>query len=274
MIEHSFCHLPGIGPASEQTLWQQGVFCWEDALKKFSGPGKRHRAIRKGLEASVSRLAQGDAAYFSALLPRNQQYRLFGTFRKTTAFLDIETTGLSPWDEITTIALWDGAAVKTYVRGENLGTFARDIRDYGLLVTYNGKTFDLPFIRSKMGLPMAHAHVDLRYVLGNLGVKGGLKQCEKAFGIGRGDLDGVDGSAAVILWHEYRKHLDPRALNTLLAYNVEDVINLEILMVRAYNRNLLSAGFNSPLPEPGPAHNPFSPDPALLARIGRRCPYG
>ena len=242
MIAHSFCHLPGIGPASEQKLWQQGIVTWEAALDKFSGPGKKDTAIREGLEASIHSLARADAKYFADHLPSGQQYRLFKEFRRTAAFLDIETTGLSPWDKITTIALWDGTQVKTYVRGENLDAFPADIEKYGLLVTYNGKTFDLPFIRSRMDIPLDQAHIDLRYVLGALGYKGGLKLCEKAFGIDRGDLDGVDGSFAVILWHEYKKTGDPRILDTLLAYNVEDVINLEILMVRAYNIHLHQQG--------------------------------
>ena len=282
MIEHSFCHLPGIGPASEQKLWQQGIFTWQDALNRFNGPGKKDKAIRKGLEDSIRSLSRRDAGYFATHLPAGQQYRLFKTFRQTAVFLDIETTGLSPWDHITTIALWDGVEVKTYVRGENLEDFPADIEKYGLLVTYNGKTFDLPFIRSRMDIPLDQAHIDLRYVLGALGYKGGLKRCEKAFGIDRGDLDGVDGSFAVILWHEYKKTANQKLLETLLAYNVEDVINLEILMVRSYNMHLEkmnqmeqlthpdTAGFGQSIAEPPAAPNPFSPDAALVERLAHR----
>ena len=37
--------------------------------------------------------------------------------------------------------------MRTYVQGENLSDFARDIRSYPLLVTFNGNTFDLPVLR-------------------------------------------------------------------------------------------------------------------------------
>jgi len=38
----------------------------------------------------------------------------------------------------------------------------------------------------------------------------------------------------VLLWNEYQKTGDQKALDTLLAYNVQDMIILENLMVKAY----------------------------------------
>jgi uncharacterized protein YprB with RNaseH-like and TPR domain len=52
---------------------------------------------------------------------------------------------------------------------------------------YNGKTFDVPFIEKYFGIRMNHAHIDLRYVLKSLGYAGGLKRCEKALGLDRGE---------------------------------------------------------------------------------------
>ena len=267
MLEYTFCHLPGIGPATEQRLWQRGILTWTDALEKLDKPGKKNDTIRTGILESRKRLAQGDAKYFASALPAGQQYRLFNKFRQRAVFLDIETTGLSPWDEITTIALYDGTSVRYYVQGDNLDEFPADILTYGLIITYNGKTFDLPFIRARMDCPLDQAHIDLRYVLGSLGFKGGLKRCETAMGINRGDLDGVDGSFAVVLWQEYCKTGNPGALDTLLAYNIEDVINLETLMIRAYNLNIEAMGFRDILPAPPPVTNPFSPDMDLVNRL-------
>jgi hypothetical protein len=45
-------------------------------------------------------------------------------------------------------------------------------------------------------------------------------------------------SWGVLLWWEHRRHADHRALETLLAYNIADAVNLEPLMVHAYNRKL------------------------------------
>jgi uncharacterized protein YprB with RNaseH-like and TPR domain len=141
-----------------------------------------------------------------------------------------------------------------------------------VLVTYNGRTFDIPFIERFFRIRLRQAQIDLRYVLARLGFKGGLKGCEKKLGIGRGQLDGVDGYFAVLLWYEYEKYGDERALETLLAYNIEDTVNLERLAVEAYNRNLSATPFAEELALalPTPPSLPCNPDPACIERIRGR----
>src|SRR4051812_44796342 len=72
---------------------------------------------------------------------------------------------MSSYADVTTIALYDGQSLHTYVRGQNLQDFARDIRAYRLLVTYNGKCFDVPVLRQCLGCRLDQAHIDLRHVL-------------------------------------------------------------------------------------------------------------
>ena len=267
MLDRSFCHLPGIGRVKENRLWERGILTWEDAVTRLDPSCKGDLALLQGIEESKERLANGDSRYFGRSLPADQQFRLFEAFRHTVVYLDIETTGLSSWDEVTTIATWDGTRIRTYIQGQNLDAFSSDIRAYGLIVTFNGKTFDLPFLRDRLGCPLDQAHIDLRYVLASLGYKGGLKKCETALGIDRGDLDGVDGSLAVLLWEEYRKTGSPKALDTLLAYNIEDVVNLEALMVLAYNMKLSELRDWDKLDAPKRPRIPFEPDPALVKRL-------
>src|SRR5262249_50761743 len=129
---------------------------------------------------------------FADLLPGKEAWRLYRDFRTGCAFLDIETTGLGgPGDHVTTVALYDGLTLRTYVHGRNLHDFARDVAAYRLLVTYNGKTFDLPFLERAMGLRLTQAHIDLRYVLKALGVGGGLKECERLLGVERRETAGI-----------------------------------------------------------------------------------
>jgi uncharacterized protein YprB with RNaseH-like and TPR domain len=175
-------------------------------------------------------------------------------------------------NEITTIALYDGESIKYYVQGQNLDAFMDDIEQYNVIVTYNGKTFDVPFIEKYFGIRMGHAHIDLRYVLKSLGYSGGLKRCEKALGLDRGDLDGVDGFFAVLLWQEFRQTGNIKALETLLAYNIEDVVNLETLMVLAYNMKLKETPFSRThvLPPPKIPDIPFKPDRPTIERIRQR----
>ncbi len=272
MLKHTFCHLPGIGPTTEEKLWKQGILTWEDALNRLDPAIKKEAGICNGIRESMEKLDQRDAVFFQSMLPAGQHYRLFNAFRKKSVFLDIETTGLSSSDKITTIATYDGNQIRYYIQGENLDQFLIDIQNYEVIISFNGKTFDIPFIQTYFNCSLDQAHIDLRYVLASLGYKGGLKKCEKALGIDRGALDGVDGYFAVVLWHEYQKTGNKKALETLLAYNIEDVINLEILMVRAYNQKLQEKGFSNLIQEPGPVDNLFIPDEPLIDRL-RPAPY-
>src|SRR5262249_48058816 len=157
--------------------------------------------------------------YFADKLPPNQHWRLYWDFHESCAFVDIETTGLSSFDEITTIALYDGQTVRYYVNGENLDQFSSDILDYSLLITYSGKSFDVPFIQRHFNIRVPQAHIDVRYPLQSIGLKGGLKACERALGLDRTDLEGLSGEVAPLLWDEYRRRKNVKALETLLAYN-------------------------------------------------------
>ena len=278
MLTNTFCHLSGIGPKTEQRLWDAGIRSWDDVLAGRSLPLSEQwtQRARQQIRESVAHLESGDAKYFAERLSSNEHWRMFPSFQDSVAYVDIETTGLGgPGDYITTIALYDGKRIRTYVHDVDLIQFCDDIHAYKLLVTYNGKTFDVPFIRNYLGAKMDHAHVDSRYVLGSLGYKGGLKGCEKALGIDREELDGVDGYFAVVLWWDFYRDGNEKALETLLAYNVLDVTNLETLMVMAYNMKLRGTPFEHThqLPLPEQPANPFEPDMAtvarLMARLGR-----
>ncbi|MDP2326387.1 MAG: ribonuclease H-like domain-containing protein, partial [Gammaproteobacteria bacterium] len=171
------------------------------------------------------------------------------------------------------IALYDGRSIRHYVHGQNLAEFARDIRDYRLLVTYNGKCFDLPILRAAFGLSLDQGHIDLRYVLASLGYKGGLKGCERRLGLDRGDLANVDGFFAVLLWREYRMRKNPQALETLLAYNIRDVVNLEPLLIKAYNLKAAATPFGTAasLSLPPPPPEPFRAHAPTIDRLLRQC---
>jgi uncharacterized protein YprB with RNaseH-like and TPR domain len=59
-------------------------------------------------------------------------------------------------------------------------------------------------------------------------LKGGLKAVEQKLGITR-RLRDVDGHMAVQLWWAYANNNDEQALQILLEYNEEDVVNLHVL---------------------------------------------
>jgi uncharacterized protein YprB with RNaseH-like and TPR domain len=236
MLEKTFCHIKGVGEKGERKLWEAGCDSWERALDgHLPFRGVVADRIRQGAEVSLKHLARKNPLYFYYALPSNQLWRMFPAFRDRVAYLDIETTGLGQSDSITTVVVYDCQKIYPYVQGDTLNNFRTDIRQFELLVTYNGKTFDLPFIRRYLKMPMQQAHIDLRYILRSLGYKGGLKSCERQMGLDRGGLKGVDGYTAVLLWADFTQRGNAHALETLLAYNTEDVINLEALMIMAYN---------------------------------------
>jgi uncharacterized protein YprB with RNaseH-like and TPR domain len=272
MLTSTFLHIPGVGRRTESRLWSAGIVHWDlfPAAQTPSIVRGKGRWIAANLEESRRSLQAGDPGYFARGLPLSELWRLFAEFRDGAAYLDIETTGGNGWDHhITTIALFDGRSIRHYVYGENLDDFEVDVRRYRLLITYNGRCFDLPFIRNNLGVDLPQAHIDLRFLLHGLGYRGGLKGCERQLGIDRGALDGLDGFCAVLLWEDYIRNGNPPALETLLAYNAQDVINLETLMVHAYNLKLQTTPFaeTDRLPLPNRPDGLFEPDRDTVERI-------
>lgn len=275
MLTQTFVHLPGIGPATERKLWNAGVHDWDRALAGLPsefGPNRGERWATE-LEESRRALDSKDAYYFASRLATKHLWRLYPAFRKNVAFLDLETTGLDfHGDQITTVVLYDGEQIRTYVYGQNLRDLARDLARYQLLVTYNGRCFDLPFIEAKFpGLRLDQAHIDLRYILAALGYRGGLKGCERHLGLRRPEgLREVDGLMAVRLWHAHRRG-DRRALPALLRYNAEDTVNLRWLMETAYNLATRALPIRVELlqvTERPRVEIPF--DPAVIEELSRR----
>ncbi|MCC7409411.1 MAG: ribonuclease H-like domain-containing protein, partial [Phycisphaeraceae bacterium] len=223
MLRRSFCHIPGVGLGYERKLWSQGCLSWQDALSD-SLQGKRASSIAHFARLAQQHYENRNARYFAQNLPPREHWRLYNTFGDSrgtpggtsggtpggtsggVAYLDIETTGLGyPTDHVTTIALYDGRRVRTYVHGQNLDDFAHDVERYDLLVTYNGKSFDLPFLRKTLHLTLDHAHIDLMHPLRHLGYRGGLKGIERQLGFSRPGMEDLDGYAAVLLWQRYRR---------------------------------------------------------------------
>jgi uncharacterized protein len=75
----------------------------------------------------------------------------------------------------------------------------------------------------------------------------------------------------VLLWREYQRQGFPKALETLLAHNVQDVLNLETLAVFAFNQKLKQTPLGAALALP-PAQvpaNPFRAHPAIIQKCLR-----
>lgn len=248
----------------EAKCWAAGLTDWAALLgapaSELPIPPAKRGLLRQAVEESQERLAAGDAAWFAERLPAREHWRLWSTFRHAAAYVDIETTGLGmDEDHITTIACQDAGGLRTFVHGDTLLDFRDALDACKLLVTFNGKCFDAPCIERQLDMRLTMAHLDLRYPLKKAGLRGGLKIIEKNLGLHRGDLDGIDGYAAVIMWHGYKQSNDVRWLETLLSYNAADVLSLERLSARTHNLLVQETPFDflEQLPEPEPPANPI-----------------
>ena len=272
MLQNSFIQLPGFGLKKEKSLWKTGVLSWEDFLHQNEQSKYQTSIDKSSLDIATckNRLFEEDVAYFYNILPPSESWRLFKEFQDSCLYLDIETNGGDYYSGfITTIATYDGNNIKYYVNGENLDDFINDVFDSKILVTYNGKSFDIPFIESYFNVKLNHAQIDLRYTLKSLGYGGGLKSCEKQLGLSRDGLEGVDGYFAIHLWNEYYYNANQNALETLLAYNIEDSINLERLMHIAFNMKIDNLGFENfeRVPSCQSPKNIFTPDFETISKI-------
>jgi len=195
MLEQTFIHIPGVGKETERGLWKHGIRNWNDAErfeKRCGGIGARlHKKLDEYIPRSREAIRTKDASFFERLATLGEAWRIYPEFCNHCAYLDIETTGLSTvFDTITMVGLYDGRRYRVFVEGENLHELPAYLKNYSVVVTFNGSGFDLRFLKLAFpALVLPPIHIDLRWVSRRIGIKGGLKSVEKELGL-----------YAIILW--------------------------------------------------------------------------
>lgn len=249
MLANTFIHLPGVGEVTERSLWDAGIRTWGDfQAARDLPPRARSRSLRTAVERCAARLRDGDSAYFARAIPPRESWRMYADFRGNAAFLDIETTGLAKeYHAITLAGILDRDGYRAFTRGDNLSDLREAVERYDMIVTFNGASFDLPFIESHFGRMFAHTpHLDLRFALHRMGLSGGLKSVERRLNVARPSaLSSLSGYDAVRMWRMWERG-DKGALDTLIRYNAEDVFSLPKLAEIAYNN--LAAAIGAPAP--------------------------
>jgi uncharacterized protein YprB with RNaseH-like and TPR domain len=233
LLRRTFCHVPGIGQAAERALWAQGCDSWDTYL---DGPGRfaigtaDRQVACEVIEASRRALEERRHQYFVHALGHRESWRAWEAFRDSCVYLDIETDGRLSGSSVTTIGLYDGAEFRCLVQGQDLDSFRDIISRYAMVVTFFGSQFDIPLLQKRFrGGWFDQIHLDLCIALRRLGYRGGLKRIERQLGIERSDeTGGMSGRDAIAMWEAYRRG-NGEALDRLIAYNREDVVNLEVL---------------------------------------------
>ncbi|MFW6435744.1 MAG: ribonuclease H-like domain-containing protein [Halovenus sp.] len=251
-VENSFLGAEGIGETIERRLWKQGVTHWTEFDDSCEGVGPtRAERIEAFIEQGERAIESDDVSYFEEVFPTGARWRLYESFREQACFFDIETTGLDHHTSVvTTVSLHQDGQTRTLVRGDDLTAeeLAAAFADAGLLVTFNGARFDIPFLEQSFGIDLGLPHIDLMPTCRKLGLSGGLGAVERTLGIER-DLPDVDGREAVRLWHEHERGVDG-ALERLIEYNREDTENMVPVLeqtVDALDRQVVPD--DCPLPE-------------------------
>jgi hypothetical protein len=142
------------------------------------------------------------------------------------AYLDIETCA---GGHVTVVGIYrEDRGLRQLVGGEITDVNVWEaLEGVDTLCTFNGDRFDLPILERQVRVDLRgrFASLDLLRECRRAGLKGGLKRMEERFGIAR-NTRGMGGWDALLLWARYENEGDQAALDLLLEYNREDVVNL------------------------------------------------
>ncbi len=167
-------------------------------------------------------------------------------------FLDLETTGLhrglivllgfmtlGPGERPLTVT-------QLFARDHDeeapmLEEFMEVLRARPIMVSFNGRSFDAPYLESRLRFhgffePLRFAHVDLLHLARRLW-SARLPNCRlvtlEKFLFGRKRLEDLPGSEVPRVWEDYVRYNDLRDLPGIWEHNLRDLATLAELIVRA-----------------------------------------
>lgn len=170
-------------------------------------------------------------------------------------FLDVETTGLAggtgTYVFLVGVAWWAGAALRVVQyflpdldrEAAFLAAIRAELARARRIVTYNGRTFDLPLLETRYLLARAEwwgaelPHLDL-FPLARALWAGQVPDCRLTtlethlLRLDRGD--DIPGGEIPRLYFHYLRRRDPRPLPRLFAHNRMDLLGLAALTLRAH----------------------------------------
>jgi uncharacterized protein len=243
LLERTFQLISGIGPYRERDLWARGYHDWAAFEQGAAHDVVASKRLDAELLAAIGKarqaLADKDLATLAALLPEREHFRLYPHFVEQAAFFDVEADGDR---EITVAGVFDQQGVATFIQGyrghpargacDSLEAFPKRLEKSPIWVTFNGRAFDVPVVRSRW--PQVEpplVHLDLRFLSRTARLKGGLKAIEDRLGWARPPhLKGLKGMDAMRLWNEFRFNARADALKVLVEYNLYDAIALRGLL--------------------------------------------
>jgi uncharacterized protein YprB with RNaseH-like and TPR domain len=252
LIERTFQLIKGVGPWREKDIWAKGFATWE-AFERADGV-VANTDIDAELREAISK-ARGATtlAELAALIPEREHWRLYTRFVDQAAFLDLEADGD---EQITVGGVFDREGPATFIRGFDGPTgllhLPTRLERSPMWVTFNGGTFDIPVLKRHFpDLKLPAVHLDLRFLVRRVRLKGGLKEVEEQLGLHRPPhLKGIRGFDAIRLWREFQTTKNPDALRILVEYNLYDAINLRSLVEVCIGRAADQLAWDEPRTQP------------------------
>ena len=168
-------------------------------------------------------------------------------------FLDIETTGLggTPLFLIGTMeCASDGFLFRQYFARDYseeksiLSAFSQRLKKARMIVTFNGKSFDVPYIQNRAvatGVKLAHpkSHLDLlheaRRSFGRSLPNHKLQTLEQMV-CGRCREEDIPGAEIPAAYHEFVRTGNARKIGLILQHNLYDLLTMADLMGRMWRR--------------------------------------
>jgi len=232
----------GIGSVREKELKQEGYSTIRELVNhnKWGDKAKSIQEVfqKESLTEAYRVLRRWKALSDSSFL------KLSGLFDKEDfAIIDIETMGLSN-QPVFLLGLahptGGGVAVHQFLAGDvsqemaTLAQFAGHLDDLGIILTYNGKNFDIPYIERRLAYygknrKFSHPHLDL-YPFTRNRLSHKVRDCKlgtierSILGVDR-NLD-VPSSLVPDFYNTYRESGNPGPLLPILAHNRQDLLSL------------------------------------------------
>jgi len=231
-------------------------------------PSGRFFLIERDVEALLPRRGLELTRRFAELIKRiNGQTEVehdeHGTFQsllhtgpEALAFVDIEATGFTPGTPLFLIGLIVIEDNRLRVRqllardyteeGALLFNFWKTFQDVRTVVSFNGKTYDLPYIRDRMiyyGYRLSEVeHIDLLHE-GRRRYKERLVNCklqtlERAI-CGRGRVEDIPGAAIPEAYHNFVRTNNAVEMRDILHHNALDLVTMvEVVLFMLEGRTL------------------------------------
>lgn len=174
-----------------------------------------------------------------------------GTEGREWVYLDTETTGLSGgagnlafmvglarWSDNRTLGIEQFVLARFDAESDLLDLLMQRLPRDAVVVTFNGKSFDMPLLRSRCALHKRNdglaglGHLDLvhtvRRAYRRFWPDCRLQTAEKSL-LGLFRVDDLPGAEAPAAWRDWLRSGSTRALSGVLAHNAQDVLSLALL---------------------------------------------